>query len=233
MKNLMFSTVIGSMILAGCSPVTLGDGKNPVGISVSEEAVRHHDLESIEALMGREVIQIELINIADGRGPESFANEVNPDVILEYRPEKLTRALMPYLEATLKEKLAFTGQEADKTFFAEYTLKDIDTKIITGDFWSGKYGKFRADLTFDVIIRDATSKVIMQKPITSTADVARKPIKGRQPSTDLDHQNMIKALDLGIKKIALFTGWELRETLNGNRNYNDMRKAYPIDTVYE
>jgi hypothetical protein len=232
MKRMLCTVLLGSMIVTGCTPLTFGPEDKRLGVAVTEESIFFHDLEALETNLKNEVFNVKVINISDDRGPSNFADEISDRVIHEYRPEQLTMGLTPYLKAALHAKLQFNKKQ-ETEFFAEYTLKDVRTQIVSGDFWSGKYGYFEATVNMDVIIRDETSKVLVQKSLSTTGKVPRKVAKGRHPTEQMDRKAMLDTLNLSLKKIALLSGWELRQTLNGTRDYYDPLKIQTIDTVYE
>lgn len=231
MKNIILSAVI-TIVLAGCTPMEFGPKENKLGVAITEESIFWGDIKSIENRLSKEIFNIDVISVTDKRGPSNFANDIKDNVIHEYRPAKLTIGLLPYLKGMLHKTLQFNKQQ-EVTYYAEYTLKDISTKIITGDFWSGKFGIYEAKVSMDVIIRDKTSKVILQKSFNTKATKNRKVAKGRNPDVANDRQNMLDTLNTALKKIAILSAWEVRQTLNGTRDYYDPLKKSTIDEVYE
>ena len=229
MKKTLYTALLGSMILSGCVQTI------PAGTEVSDittENAYYNDLDSLETTLKNEVFTLDLIDITDDRNPSSFANEVNDRVIHEYRPEKITMGLMPYLRAMLHKTLQF-NKEQETVYLAEYTLKDLHTQILTGDFWSGKFGYFNTNITVDVIIRYKTSKVLLQKTITTSGRAERRVAKGRQPLMNADRKMMLETLNTALKKVALISGLELRQELNGTRKHYDPLKKQEIDKVYQ
>lgn len=232
MKKTLYTALLGSILLVGCTPITFGPEDKRIGIAITEESVFFNDLDSVEVRLKNEIFNIDVINVTDERGPSNFANDISDSIIHEYRPERITMGMLPYVKAVLHKKLQFNKKQ-ETEYLAEYTLKNISTKIRTGDWWSGKYGFFESDVELDVIIRDKTSKVLVQKTLNTTSRTERRVAKGRQPSMAMDRKIMLETLNMSLKKIALLSGWELRQKLNGTREYYDPLKKSSIDEVYE
>lgn len=213
MKKIFVLGLLTMAVLgAGCTNDALTRHYNKdSGVPMTDRYTFHFDTESRLKTLAKEGYEIDVVRVEDRRVPGAFINDPEDNVLYEYRPDKLMRGVVPYVEALLG-KYGFFGEDTaeDKAFIGEVTLTELSTKIMTGNFVTGRFGHYQVHIRADVVVRNKKSIVIVNEPMEITYTMQREAYTGRHPSTKQDEKRMMEAIENAFQAFAVEMGWNTR-----------------------
>lgn len=163
-----------------------------------------------ELLLARSDFSVELVRFTDARRPRSMELESTDERIYQYDPDTLLGGVTTNVPAMLGKYLTYRPR-TPKHYKAEVELKKLTTKIKAGTFWSGKWGRYYADVEMKVIVRRPDSTVAMMKTFRYDEEQRREDYNGRGPTRERDRARMVDLTASLMRKAAEDIGWNLRQ----------------------
>ena len=118
-------------------------------------------------------------------------------------------------EALKTERVA---EQQENIRFVSMDLQEVDLKILHGNFYSGRFGRYYARVEGDVRISGSDGTIYMNEPVSAEFQGNRQSLNGSQPSVEQDWHNMKLALMRSIDILAL----EITQKLTADDEDNEL-----------
>ena len=149
---------------------------------------------------------------------EAYQSEI---VKHAYEADLLPGGITAFIRGRMEESLRTNRalSEAAHTRFVSMDLKDVDLKILDGNFYSGKYGRYYARIEAQARVSGADGTVYLNAPVKGEFQGNRQSFSGGGLSVKQDWHNMqlafLHAIDLLVLDITQkLTQNEPKNTLN-------------------
>ena len=131
-----------------------------------------------------------------------------------YEAERLPGNATGFVRGKLSEALKTerTAEKPENLRFVSMDLRDVDLKILHGNFYSGKLGRYYARVEGEVRISGNDDTVYMNERVSAEFQGNRQSFDGSQPDVKQDWHNMKLALMRAVDILAL----EITQTLTAD-----------------
>ena len=209
--SLFLLPIMAAAGLSGC----FGEYRHdliPANISTFSKAYEERAEDMREALKDTNIL-FDLSRFVDRRSPESYSTYEPNIVMYTYDPDRLPGTAPAFVRSVMDETLGvnkgITNPDRREVFFE---LRDIDIRILNGNFISGEFGRYYVRLEADVKVRDGQGKVIVDKPYTEKFETIRQTFTGQHPTVDEDWNNMTRTVKMAIHNMSFNI---MNDTLDG------------------
>lgn len=174
----------------------------PANASTFVKAYEERAEDMREVLEGTNIV-FDLGRFVDRRSPQSYST-FEPNIVLHtYNPDRLPGSAPAFVRAVMDETLGVNKDVATpdvrEVFFE---LRDIDLRILNGNFISGPYGRYYARIEADVKVRDAQGTVLVDKEYEMKLETMRQSFSGQQPSEAEDWNHMSRTVKMAIHNLS-------------------------------
>ena len=163
-----------------------------------------------ELLLSRSDFSMEIVRFTDGRRPRSMELDSKDQTIYQYDPDVLMGGVSYNVPAILGKYLSYRPK-MPKHYKVEIDVKRLVTKIKTGTFMSGSWGRYSVDMELAVTVRRPDSSVAMVKTLRYDEEQPREDHSGRGPSKERDRARMFDLTESVLRKAAEDIGWNVRQ----------------------
>ena len=202
--------LLGSTLTA-CAPITrsFSTGRETMPLDETGPWTNRAPTEK-ELLLSRSDFSVELVRVTDARYPRSMEALSRDQSIYQYDPDTLLGGVSTQVPAILSKYLSYRPKQP-KHYKVEIEIKKLRADILTGTFWSGFWGRYRAELELKVIARRPDSTVAVQRVYTFKQEQQREDYDGRGPSKERDRARMYDLVESLIRKSAEDIGYDIRQ----------------------
>ncbi len=220
MNRLLISTrfFIPTMLaiaLGGCfgeyrdnmAPATLGSVSKAYDVYVAE----------IEKKWKHEEIIFNFSNFVDRRVPSSMSTYKTGAVIHTYDSDVLPGQAPGYIRSVMEQIIQPDRESINQIEELQlaFELRDMDMRILEGNFISGEFGRYYIRVEADVKVSDNYGNILVNKPYKVEYQTMRQAFSGHHPSIDEDWSNMMFSTRKAIK---VLTYEIVEDTINGKTN---------------
>ena len=211
MGFLVIAAALGlALLLNGCSFV---EGWMPrdakylppyegVGYTHTEPTVQ-------EQILAASDFSVELVRFEDARYPRSTAFTAPDELLYEYEPDELMQGVSYRVPVLMNKYLAYRPK-MPKHYKVEMELLTLQTRIIGGDWKSGRFGRYWTKMEAKMIVRRPDSKVILQRIYRLEDEQKRETFNGRSPTKEMDRGRMYDLTEAMIRRMSEETAWDIR-----------------------
>ena len=155
-----------------------------------------------EVLKGTNIV-FDLSRFVDRRVPEAFSTFESHMVLHTYNPDRLPGNAPAFIRAVMDETLGINkdvpNPEVREVLFE---LRDIDMRILNGNFISGQFGRYYVRIEANVKVRNSQGVVLVDKPYEMKLETIRQSFSGHQPSADEDWNDMSRTVKMAIHNLS-------------------------------
>lgn len=169
----------------------------------------HREATRQEQLIAASDFSVELVRFEDARYPRSTAFTAPDEIIYEYEPDELMQGVT-YRVPVLMNKYLTYRPKMDKHYRVEMELMTLQTRIATGDFKAGHFGRYKANIEARMIVRRPDSRVVLNRVYRLTYDQPRDSFNGRSPSKEMDRGRMYDITEGLFRRLSEETAWDIR-----------------------
>lgn len=163
-----------------------------------------------EKLLARSDFSMELVRFTDSRRPQSTALATPEGNIYDYEPDELLQGVTYKVPVLVNKYMAWRPKVA-KHYRVEMELEQLHARIISGNLWSGNFGRYLADVQTRVMVRRPDSQVVVNKIYTITLEQKRPTFNGRNPSKEMDRARVYDLVEDSFRQIAEDIAWDVRQ----------------------
>lgn len=144
----------------------------------------------------------------DKRIPAAFITQPDDDIIVTYNPDTLPGRAPGYVRAVMESMFEQGSKPAERK--VEVELRNVEMRIVTGNFASGRGGRYLVRLEAVARARDAAGNVLLKdKRYVVTHEGSRRLYEGRQLSERDDWKRMMTVTRFGVRELALQIGTDI------------------------
>jgi|TARA_Y100000782_G_scaffold41136_1_gene45610 hypothetical protein len=193
--------VIASIGLTAC----FGEYRHdliPANASTFFHAYEERSEDMREALKGTDVV-FNMGRFVDHRIPEAHSS-YEPHIVLHtYNPDRLPGSAPAFVRSVIEESFNVNRDVANpQVREIMFELRDIDLRILNGNFISGKFGRYYTRIAADVNVRDSQGNVLVDKPYEMELETIRQSFSGQQPSEAEDWNDMSRTMKLLLRNLS-------------------------------
>ena len=223
--GLLVLPLIASMGLTAC----FGEYRHDLIAANSStffKGYEERDEQMREALAGTDIV-FDMTRFTDRRVPEAYSTYEPNIVIHTYDPDRLPGNAPAFIRAVMDETLGInknvSNPDRREVFFE---LRDVDLRILGGNFISGEFGRYYARINADVIVRSGQGKVLVDQPYEIKFETVRQSFTGSHPTAEEDWHDMSRTVKMAIHYLAFNI---MKDTLDasGTGVYDGKVKDHP------
>jgi hypothetical protein len=177
-----------------------------------------------EQLISKSDFSVELVRFEDARRPRSTGITARDTIVYDYDPDTLLQSVTYKMPVLITKHLSYKPK-LPKNYLAEVDLTTLHARIVTGDVFSGKMGRYTVHLEADVLVRRPDSFVAINKPYAIDRIGKRQTFNGRPPSEEMDRARQYDLVEDAIRSLAERIAWDLRQ--NDVRRWNVDKTVKP------
>lgn len=189
-----------SAVVAGC-----GEYRHdlmPAKLSSYSDAYEKRAADMRDAMEKGNLV-FRIARFVDRRVPEAYS-DYEPHIVMHtYDPDKLPGNAAGYVRSVMTESMTLDTQPVDPdTLEVFFELRNMDMRILNGNFVSGASGRYYVKVDADVMVRDGNGKIVLKKPYEVKYETVRQSFNGGQVSIDTDWHDMIRTTRAAIQHLT-------------------------------
>ncbi|MBI1309340.1 MAG: hypothetical protein GC129_05805 [Proteobacteria bacterium] len=190
---------------------------NDIAPTGKEKALIHSDF------------SMEIVRFSDDRPPRLTAQDQPDRYQYRYEPDELLHGVTAHMPAMFDMYMSYRPK-MPKDYKVELTLKNLESDVLVGSFWSGPQGRYRAAIHVGVLVRRSDSTVALRKDYWLDLVQRRLNADRRGPTKEEDAQALYSMLDAITRSIAADIAWDIKT--GDARHWKPQENTYTEPRLY-
>ncbi|MFZ2587263.1 MAG: hypothetical protein WAZ18_03995 [Alphaproteobacteria bacterium] len=209
-----FVLILGATLLAlalnGCSTLKGWTVRDATELPPYEGlGYTHREPTVQERILSASDFSVELVRFEDARYPRSTAFTAPDEVLYEYEPDELMQGITYRVPVLMNKYMAYRPV-MPKHYKVEMELLTFQTRIIGGDWKSGRFGRYFTRVEARMVARRPDSRVVLNRVYRFNIEQTRDTFNGRSPTKEMDRGRMYDLGEALIRRLAEESAWDIR-----------------------
>ena len=197
----VLALAVTALGLAGC----FGSYRGDIISSTPKSLYKKMQAKELNEALEESPLRFKVTFVADAMVPGAGDFYQTNIVQHSYEADRLPGNATGFVRGKLSEALKTerTAEKPENLRFVSMDLRDVDLKILHGNFFSGKYGRYYARVEGDVRVSGNDGTVYMNEDVSAEFQGNRQSFTGAQPDVEQDWHNAKLALMRAVDILSL------------------------------
>lgn len=209
-----------AVVVSGC----LGTYRGDMTSATSKAMMQKSMIKDLDAALAASPLRFKVSFVADAIAPDDADFYKTEIVKHNYESDRLPGGATGFIRGRLEERLKTDRRvEENKNLrFVSLDLKDVDLKILEGNFISGRFGRYYARIVGQARVSGFDGTVYMDAPVSAEFQGNRESFTGRDLGVDKDWHHVKLALLQAVDILALNLTQKLMDGKKGELNLDSL-----------